>query len=234
MTFVAGRSGRSAAKGSVPIRSVESPNDGQSEREKRLRAVRRARAASRRYIKHNRLDILVTLTYRPDESGLTSRSRCMGDGATFFRKVRATSGRMPYWYTAELHPDGHGHHLHALLPHRLPPDLLARCWPHGRVDQPSGNYRYAGRSGTSPHPRAEAAADYCMKDWGTQKLGPGERLYRAAQGYRPEKIEFDSRSLSAALQGAADALDGCPLKLSDSSGWEGWDGPPVYKLTSLR
>src|SRR5438094_4137091 len=74
--------------------------------------VRRARGAVRRYCAANELDRLGTLTYRG--AGCHDEVQLRADVGLFFRVLRRRLGvpSLPYLWTGEWHPGGHGLHVH--------------------------------------------------------------------------------------------------------------------------
>jgi hypothetical protein len=75
-------------------------------------ASRRARAKLRRYCTANGLNRLGTLTYAGE--GCHDARVLRGDVSEFFRALRSglDAGPIPYAWVPQLHPGGHGWHVH--------------------------------------------------------------------------------------------------------------------------
>jgi hypothetical protein len=87
------------------------------------RSLRRARSAIRRYCQANRLDTLWSFTYAK-EGGEWDRDVVQRQVAAFFRRMRERYGSFPYVWALELHPGGHGWHVHVVLTILWPTDAL--------------------------------------------------------------------------------------------------------------
>ena len=91
-------------------------------------AQRRARTKTRRYCVANRLNRLGTLTY--DGGGCHDPAQVKADVAGFFRELRRLLGGrpLPYLWTAEWHPGGHGLHVHFAVGRYVGRSLIAEAW----------------------------------------------------------------------------------------------------------
>ena len=222
VTFVSGRSGLKSPR--------KRPSVGDSSKENIERRLRRARTDARRYVMHNRLTVLVTLTFDPDFLGKEDRELCMDAVGAVTEGLRAIYGPLPWLFTAEYCPGGSGWHVHLLLSRWVPKDLLVRLWPHGIVDRVDGRRRFRGKS-QSVEEVAKNRAMYVSK-WTADDLpASGKKLYRTALGFKPPKLEFYSAGLGGALAAARIPFNGrAPRRFLQSDDWDGWSGPPTFLL----
>jgi hypothetical protein len=111
-------------------RSIE---DSPEVRELRSRenSVHRARSRVRVLAKANLLVRLLTLTFAQEHH---SRQEVLERLAIFERKLRARWPRLRYLYVLELHPGGHGYHVHMGINKYTDKDALAEVWGNGFID----------------------------------------------------------------------------------------------------
>lgn len=92
----------------------------------------------------------------------------------------------PYVYVIELHPEGHGYHVHVGVPGGMFTDFfqLRRVWGHGRIrfDQ---NSRHSGESRNDARRLAIYLSKYLAKDVNDDHA-KGEHRYEPAQGFDVE------------------------------------------------
>jgi len=133
------------------------------------------------------------LTFRSPPS---ERSDVMALVAEFARRVRNDLGAsLPYWYSPELHPGGHGWHVNLFVPGRLEHARVAELWGHGFVwvldferspvgpkGEPLGLCR-TPREGWRR--AAQYGCKYAQKDWERGAIGPRNHRYEIAQGFSP-------------------------------------------------
>jgi len=97
------------------------------------RANRRAVTETRRLAVRWMLTKMWTLTYKEAQ---WDKDKIKADMNDFFQRWRALEGKpFPYIYVLELHPGGHGYHVHLLVPSWMFTDFfqLRRVWGHGRI-----------------------------------------------------------------------------------------------------
>ncbi|MCL4552525.1 MAG: hypothetical protein M1305_03070 [Candidatus Marsarchaeota archaeon] len=195
------------------------------------RADKRALVALRRYCVRNVLLKMLTLTYadaqfearaaKRDINSLFVRWRYLKDGQPF-----------PYAYVLELHPGGHGLHIHLAVPLRfIDKHWLQETWGHGIVHfrdpkplrEPDLRERARRLSGY--------LAKYVSKDM-SDTHESNQHRYEVAQGFG---VTIVRRSFSS-LRGANHWLVNFRgeqfsqvWSYSDSSDWE---GPPVWVFRS--
>ena len=121
----------------------------------------RARVRSRRYFVFNRLRYMWVLTFADPPA---ERTAVMARVAEFARRLRNDlDTSVPYWYSPELHPGGHGWHVNLFVPLRLEHARVAELWGHGFVwvtdferspsgprGEPPGLCRTPARAGVEP------------------------------------------------------------------------------------
>lgn len=196
-------------------------------------AARRARGKVRRYCAANRLNRLGTLTYRGAgcHDPLVAREH-IGE---FFRGLRRSIGgkALPYLWTDEWHPGGHGLHLHFSVAQYVRRSALESNWGHGFLhikligDLPvgSGSLEEARRA-------ARYLAKYVGKD--SDRPRAGLHRYEVAQGFQPREIWMTGRSADEVIALAADRIGAAPDRIWRSSDEEQWDGPPAVWMSWNR
>lgn len=191
------------------------------------RARRRAARAMRLYAVRNRLTRLWTWTY----------AEAQWDAAVVKRDANAAMGRLrkylgrdlPYLYVLELHPGGHGLHVHVLLPSTfIAHEALSALWGHGFVQY--SDREVALEQVKGQRARARMAARYLVKYVGKdvgRERPPGEHRYEVAQGFAPEVVRRSVESDWAGYVLLCSANGGeVPVESWSSAGREGWRGPP--------
>jgi hypothetical protein len=195
-------------------------------------AVRRARAAVRRYCAANSLDRLGTLTYRGE--GCHDEVQLRADVGLFFRVLRRRLrvGPLPYLWTGEWHPGGHGLHVHFAFGRYVEKALIAAAWDHGFVEirRLSAEFKYASNLA-----RARVAAAYLGKYVSKNfERCAGLHRYEVAQGFQPRRLRFFAETMEIALQFCVELRRGALPRFSFSDEWEGWQGPPTVWMQWAR
>jgi hypothetical protein len=139
---------------------VEGGRGGRPDPERaREEAARRARSKLRRYCAANRLNRFGTLTYA---QSCRDPLRLRADVGEFFRGLRRElgGGPLPYAWTSEWHPGGHGLHVHFAVGRYVRHGLIRDVWGRGIV--------HIKLIGDLPHgsgalEEARAAAGYLAK-----------------------------------------------------------------------
>jgi hypothetical protein len=200
--------------------------DGEvSDERSRDESVRRARGAVRRYCAANRLDRLGTLTYRG--KGCYDEIQLRADVAAFFRALRRHLGgtALPYLWTGEWHPGGHGLHAHFAVGKYVDKALISRAWDRGFVEirRLNEGFEYA-----SALAKARVAAAYLGKYVAKNfERGTGLHRYEVAQGFQPRRLRFFAETMEVALQFCVELREGAVPRFSLSDEWDGWQGPPI-------
>jgi len=179
----------------------------------------------RRYAVANGCGRLVTLTYR---EGQHDRAAVKADWSGFARKLRARWPDLAWVRVLELHPGGHGWHIHAAVSRYVPKAELAALWGRGFVDV------RRLRSGSGPASREDArraaryVAKYVAKAWADGDRRPGEHAYEVAQGHAPALERLSAWGREGAVLAAVAVMGGeLPAYRWDSDASEDWRGPPV-------
>lgn len=185
-------------------------------------ALCRARSTARRYCKANGLDRLWTLTFRDAQTDPARVVRYLG---SFFKRLRARFGRLPYLWVLEWHPGGHGIHVHFALGRYVPKNQVEELWGHGFVD--------ARRFWRRPGREVASVAGYVTKYLGKamdDREALGRHRYDVAQGFQPAKYTGEFCDEFEAASVAWEWMDARPSFVWRSEECEGWAGPPVRVL----
>jgi len=224
----------------IPHGRSEDPSsltDEEREQKNHARATRRALTGSRRYMVANRLRYMWVLTFATALHGADGRQECMQQVAAFVERLRAHAGRLPYWYSPELHPGGHGWHVNVFVAKRIPHADVERLWGHGHVWVKDwirdSRVRNAGVSFVMALRLAsQYGCKYAAKDWSEEVLAGGAHRYEVAQGYKPRSCSMRVDGVGAGLRFTASFFGGrYPDAVWRSTDCEGWDGPPVWCLS---
>ena len=207
-----------------------------TDEEKRVRAKvandSRARSRLRRYFKKNGLGKMWTLT---------NAEPCF-DRALMHQRVNEFVQRwrhafndeaFPYAYVLELHPQGHGLHVHfATRPGFVSWSQIGALWGHGFV-QYSDNKRYAGEGGRERSRRlANYLCKYLDKSVGDNDRDEGEHRYEVGQGFDPVKVRRDFKTEKEARDWLAAYVGEKFEEVWCSDDREEWDGRPTWLFFS--
>lgn len=192
---------------------------------------RRARGKLRRYVAANRLNRLVSLTYRGE--GLHDPHELRRDVSKFARRLRSAraSGPLPYAWVPEWHKTGHGLHVHVGLGEYFPKSDIEDSWGHGFVDV----RLIRSRGAVGPLAESRVAAGYLAKYLGKdfdRRREAGLHRYEVAQGFQPRSFEIAARTFAEVFDEAREAMAG----LAVDSVWRSesapdWAGPPAACIT---
>lgn len=153
-------------------------------------AGHRARTMVRRLATEHRLSRMVTLTNR-EKTAVVDRDAVVRAVGLFIRRLRREFPGIRYIYALELHPGGHGWHVHMLVDRYMAKNRIAACWGHGFVDV----RRHKGRDdGASPVGRARKLAAYLAKYIAKaldENRSIGRHRYERAQGMSVTCAEGD-------------------------------------------
>jgi hypothetical protein len=135
---------------------------------------------------------------------------------------------LPYAWTSEWHPGGHGLHVHFAVGRYVRERLIREVWGRGithikRIqDLPVG-------SGAVEEARRAAGylAKYVSKSLAADRA-PGLHRYEVAQGFQPRVLAFAGESEGAVIGAASEEMGGEPVRVWRSSTVEGWRAPPAY------
>lgn len=195
----------------------------------RAEAARRAMATVRRYCAANGLNRLGTLTYAGD--GCHDPLVLRADVADFFRRLRAALGGqpLPYLWTAEWHPGGHGLHVHFAVGRYVQHGLIRRTWGRGHV-----SIKLLGDLpvGSTKRDEARVAARYLAKYVGKaldERRPAGLHRYERAQGFTPQTVRLTGgRTADDVIEQAVVLMGGAqPVVRWSSADVLDWQAPPA-------
>jgi hypothetical protein len=156
------------------------------------RAVRRARSMIRRICREFNLHRMWTMTYRG--AGCHDRAQMVRDMERFARDVKEQLPDVVWLAVPEIHPGGHGWHVHCAVSEYVHWRRFNRCWPHGETESPRGpdGQRLAGRIDCT------ATAIYLSK-YVAKSLGEGREYLGQHRYFRPKGIEVTSEDSGATV-----------------------------------
>ena len=189
-------------------------------------ATRRARGQIRRYCAANRLNRLGTLTYRGE--GCHDPYALRADVGLFFRALRTGLGeRFPYLWVAQLHPGGHGLHVHFAVGRYVNRTLIDGSWGLGFVHiKLLGDLPVGSSALEEARLAARYISPYVSRTLDEERLA-GLHRYEVAQGFQPGSIECYGPTAEAAIASASKVMGREPAHVWRSSREEGWNGPPA-------
>jgi hypothetical protein len=209
------------------------------------RSASRSRSRLRRFVVANRLTKMWVVTMAEGLSGPDGYGELVRRLGGFIRRVRRDffGGKpVPYLWSIEPHPGGHGWHANVLLPQRfIDKRQMQRCWGHGNVwftdftkdrtdpfGRPINGKPGASGSGTPSRSARSGSrraagyvAKYVTKDFGKADIGENRHRYEVAQGYQPR--EDASRLLT--FTEARERLERHPAFATVEHRWSSEDDP---------
>lgn len=196
------------------------------------RAVRRARSMIRRICRQYDLCRMWTLTFRGD--GCHDRAQLVRYIDRWEREMKARFPKVVYLAVPEMHPGGHGWHVHVAVSEYIHWSEFNRTWPHGQTESPRGpdGQKLAGKID------ATATALYLGK-YVAKSLGEGREYLGQHRYFRPRGLEIavevtdgtlmfgfdEARNWARAYFGGAE-----PTVELQSDQLEDHDGPPFAWL----
>lgn len=203
------------------------PGSQGSERS-RWEAARRAKGQVRRYCAANGLNRFGTLTYAGE--GCHDPQQVRSDIGRFFRRLRRGIGEpFPYVWVPELHPGGHGFHVHFVVGRFVRRGLIEEAWGHGFID-----IKLIGDlpAGSGRREESRVAARYISKYIGKDFSGGGGlNRYDVAQGFQPAVETLTAPSQNGAIDAAIDRMGSAPDFMWRSIDADEWWGPPAVFLS---
>ena len=215
------------------IRSRRALSDEEKRLRNKLSNDSRARARLRRYFKKNLLGKMWTLTFAEATFDRSYVVRMVNEFLVRWRKANGGVD-FPYAYVLELHPGGHGWHVHlATRSGFVSWWALGRLWGHGFVQFEDRKHR-ANEGGRERSRRlANYLCKYLEKSVGDDaERESGQHRYEVGQGFEPEKIrrafatEKEARAFLAAYVGESF------VQVWSSDERDEWDGPPTWLFFS--
>ena len=151
-------------------------------------------------------------------------SRCGWTWQGFFRRLRRDLGGepFPYLWVPELHPGGHGFHLHFAVGRFVPRGLIAEAWGRGFI-----KIRLHGDLpvGSGVREEARRSARYLSKYLGKGFSSGGLKRYDLARGFRPRSEPITGPTEAGVIGEAAERMGGPPDVLWRSVNEPGWRAP---------
>jgi hypothetical protein len=195
------------------------------------RSERRAKKELRLFVVANVLTRMWTLTYAEEH---WDREQVIADVNDWLQRLREhLDCSFPAAYVLELHPGGHGIHVHVALESRFILHAeMQRLWGHGLVQYSDGNKAIKRIRGKRAKARALAGylCKYMAKGW-DDLHEPGQHRYERTQGFGVGRVRRVFRTLAQALDWL-DAEEGrSPVSTWHSDSSEDWNGPPCWMLT---
>jgi hypothetical protein len=195
-------------------------HQAQVDEQNKARSSRRARTELVDYVIANALSHLWTLTYAK-EGGEHDEATVKRHVNRFCKRLRDISciPQLPFAYVLELHPGGHGWHVHFALGQRVPWPHVLRAWRRGRIDPPKLS-KGKGRS--------RAVAGYLAKYLAKTFTGPQSKCkhrYELAQGFKPGAVVYSASSEAEAYALMCAIMGGDPYKSWSSRDYPDWCAP---------
>jgi len=196
-----------------------------------LRANKRAIVALRRYCVRNELQKMLTLTYAVEVWDRSAVKRDMN--ALFVRWRRLKGGNaFPYAYVLELHPSGHGLHVHVAVPLRyIDKHWLQETWGHGIVHYRDPKPLRERNSRERSRRLSGYLAKYVSKDLSSDHVAYEQR-YSVAQNFNVEVKRRTFKTLVEAKTWILLFRDERFDEVWSYADDEKWDGPPVWVFRS--
>jgi hypothetical protein len=173
----------------------------------------------------------LTLTYAEATWDRAAVKRDMN--ALFVRWRRLKGGKaFPYAYVLELHPSGHGLHVHVAVPlHYVDKHWLQETWGHGIVHYRDPKPLRQRNSRERSRRLSGYLAKYVSKDLSSDHVAYEQR-YSVAQHFN---VEMERRSFKTLVEAKAwillyrgEHFDEVWSYADDDN----WDGPPVWVFRS--
>jgi hypothetical protein len=193
-------------------------------------AASRARTAVRRYCAANRLNRLGTLTYAGE--GCHDPLAMRGHVGEFFRNLRSAKrgDHFPYLWVPELHPGGHGLHVHFACGEFIGRGLIEKAWGRGFIKiKLIGDLPVSSTAVDEARIAARYLAKYTGKDFGKLRE-MGLHRYDCAQRFQPQKLVIEG-SLGDVYSQACELMGGMPDTFTTSNEWPGWTGPDAVAMS---
>jgi hypothetical protein len=196
------------------------------------RALGRAKKAVRQFSVRWGLTKMWTFTFKTAQWDKKQVKSHMNE---FLMRWRVLNGGkpFPYLYVLELHPEGHGYHIHVAVPGGMFTDFfqLRRVWGHGRIRFDKKN-RDSGESRNDSRRLAGYLSKYLGKDLNDDHI-KGEHRYEPAENFGVET----RRSWFPTFREADDYLRSRVSGENFVQVWsdydmECWAGPPTWLYRS--
>jgi len=198
----------------------------------RNESAARARRKLRRWCVANKADRLCTFTFAGD--GCHDLPAVWRHLEAFRRDLRALAGAdVPIALVPELHPGGHGWHVHGALGKFVDYRVLRKCWSHGFVHvkklKPRQTATRIGKPGGRAQCRETASylAKYVVKGALDGTVPTGKKRYSVPKGFQPVAVKFRTVQLAVVLDHLRELFGSEVVRVWSSTTVEDWCGPPV-------
>ncbi len=209
---------------------VQAELDRKAQNEKR--AHRRAVKSVRQYCVRWGLTKMWTFTFKEAQ---WDKNQVKAHMNSFLMRWRTLNGgkAFPYLYVLELHPKGHGYHVHVAVPGGMFTDFfqLRRTWGHGRIRFDENN-RHSGESRNDARRLAVYLSKYLAKDLNGDHVH-GEHRYEPAQGFDVQTTRRWFTTFREAVEYLSHRVTGERfVEVWSDYEVEGWPGPPTWLFQS--
>jgi hypothetical protein len=152
------------------------------------------------------------------------------DVARFRRRLRAQHPGVALLTAYELHPGGHGWHVHVAMSGFVPKAKLATYWGQGFVDVRKFRSAESGREAMRSLGRY--VAKYLSKDQEGGERPTGSHAYEVTQGTQPQALRLSGLGWGGVYAGLSALLPGPVVYQWDSESSPDWRGPPAAFLSA--
>jgi len=186
-------------------------------------ALRRARKIIRQFAKEFRLRYMWTLTYAG--TGEFDIEQVRRHVERLIKALVNEQGeRFPYVWVPELHPGGHGIHIHMAVPFYIEHEKLMKLWGRGIVD-----LRDKKPKGAAAAFGGQVAGGYLSKYLGKafDETAFGKHRYERAQGFDITSYRVRRYDMADGVEYAMQIFGCSPVFQWSSADQDGWTGPPI-------
>jgi hypothetical protein len=209
---------------------IQDALDREAQNERRANA--RAQKAVRQYCVRWGLTKMWTFTFKTAQWDKKQVKAYMN---AFLMRWRQLNGGkpFPYLYVIELHPEGHGYHVHVAVPTQMFTEFfqLRRVWGHGRIRYDKRN-RQSGESRNDARRLATYLSKYLVKDR-YEDHSKGEHRYEPAQGFDVRVVRRWFPTFRAAVAFLTQGFSGEKfVQVWSDYEIDDWQGPPTWLYRS--
>ena len=202
------------------------------------RSNRRRVRRVRQYCVKNTLTLMWTLTYAEAQ---WDRKKIKADVNQLMIAWRGLNGgrEFPYVYVLELHPKGHGYHVHLAVPEGMWTShaKLKRLWGKGRIQFDEQKKRRSGEDRNNARRLAGYLSKYLVKAFDSDGLEveKGDHFYEVAQGFGVEVLRRSFPTFAEAESFLLSMIEGeqfAQVWTSLDCEWWPRESPPVWVFES--
>lgn len=137
-----------------------------------------------------------TLTFR-ESTTVEQRPEVVKRLGEFGKRLARRMPGIRWLAVLELHPGGHGWHVHMLVSRYVPKEIVRKIWGHGHIDVRSIAGRGVVDSLSAARKAAAYASKYVSKDADKTPRAPGEHRYYRSESMPITVIEYEGDFVSA-------------------------------------